>query len=100
MAVFDYPTINPDNGFLVQLFQYANSVTGNAFSPLFLFTVFGVSFMSLRNFGNDKALTQSLFIVSIMGWIFFISQLVSLYVAIFPTICFFLSVFFISKEGL
>jgi len=97
MPYYTYPNFTASTNPVIQLFQYADNVTTGVFSPFFLMAIFSISFLSLRNFGNNKAITASLFFTTILSWFFFISGISSQYVALVPTVLFFLS-FFMKDE--
>lgn len=63
-----YPSVTDQNVTgMLQLFNYANSVTNSWLGTGLLFAVWVISFMTMKQFRAEKAMAASMFMTSVLG---------------------------------
>lgn len=87
---------------VVGTFDYANSITGEAFVPIIIFVIWIILFITLKQWRTEAALTSSLFSTMLITIILRTANLVTDLVLMVTVIAFLASVFlmvFNKEEG-
>ena len=62
---------------LQDIMVYNNTITNDLFGVSILMMVFGISFITMQNFGNKPSLVASLWITSVISIFLWVLQLIS-----------------------
>lgn len=82
-----------------QILRWVNSVTDNTFGSMTLISIFAISFIALKRYEFEEALTGSLTITSIIGILLYTMELISDFIVIGLIVSLVLTIFaLISKK--
>jgi hypothetical protein len=88
--------IDPENvTSVVSSFDYANTVTGAAFTPAIIFVVWLILFITLKQWRTEAALTSSLFITMMITVLLRMTGLVTDTIMVVVIVAFLASIFMV-----
>ena len=94
-----YPDINLTYNHLLDCVIYANIPTNDWFGIFSLFTIFVVSFASLKiRYTTKDALPPASLLTAIISYLFAVIGIIGSHVVLYPTILFLVSIFFLFKD--
>ena len=91
---------DPNGTSMIDIFKYANVVTGNMWGPMSLMVFFIIIFVSLAiRFEIEKALTTASFLTALVSYFFYVMDFVPGWMILIPTILTLISVFFLGQKN-